>query len=404
MRFFRTSLFLSVLPCLISATTFNSEWGNFLYLRQDRIDSSRSLVNYYEGLNFQVRKISGTDISAFACVNATNGFVGLSRKNIEVVHGYVDWDDIAKSIDLRLGRQRIFKGIKPVYIDGLRLQARIGSAVEVFGYGGARVVSRYSPDYFAAQIDSNGFDAGLRAQARIAHTLAGLTFHQSYTGTTSADREAAIDVSQFFDNAYARSFLTYSIASRAVQGFQITGSWQPVSRLDLFGSVSRSNEARIDSSNIFLIKVFRDYYEADASASYLISKKLQSMVGYSARMIDKAEPAHEAYCRVNNDRFSGKLTQRWGYGGTETRADIGAQLVNVWILGSRLDAGFLRYTRDDSPNTAQLAWIGDFSIAALPIVQWWNFRIGIQAMGNPFYDYDVRAYLQTRIQFARFFK
>ena len=411
-RLFKFSFFLLslIIPFVCSAAVFTADWGNYLYMYENRLDTLKPPLNYYENLNLQMRKIGGSDISAYAGMTTTNGFKGIAggigKKDIELNHAMLQWDNIGNFLKLQLGRQLTYYGPVMSYIDGLRFTTNFANKLRISGHAGARVPSRYSNAFTFAKVpsDSNGFDAALRIEGNVSKTQVGLTYNHGWTPSETDGQFLEFDFSQFLGKStFTRGALVYDALNANLSEFQIAGSSR-FSVFNLSGNFSRINRSIEDSSNIFLVRTFKNYYEAYGNIQYNPVPELTAGIGYLARLIDNSDPAHELNAEFDYKKFDLNFSRKWGYGGWETRVSTGLDLLRFLIFNTHLDGTFFQYSGSGSQNINN-SWIGDFSIdAAAPDAPWWNITAGIQALGNPYYVYDFRAYLQSRIRFSRFFQ
>jgi hypothetical protein len=394
---------LLLLPALCFATNFGGDWGTTLYLYRDRIDTLQSLTNFYENLNIHAININGSDISVFANANATNAFSDPSRKEIEINHFYLDWRNIENKIDLRIGRQRNFEGVEPVYFDGLSLHAHLTPNITLSAYGGPKVPSRFSSTAIETNKDSALVDIGARAQAAFGKTFMGLSFHQDQQYHTTTDRDVGVDLSQSVGKLlFCRGDYTYSTLENKPDNYELFVQLKPLEKLKVTGTFYGDN-SKPDTMDIFATRIFKDYYQASFAAAFGLSPQTMVSAGYVQRIINDDNTNYEIKARFENPRFFAEFLQDWGYGGFNTQGNVS---IHFWkTTYTYLEAGgtFMRYGFSDTASAAPLyAWLGRAAVDVAPMLSWWNSRLELQFIRNRFYQYDTRLLFVTHINFSTF--
>ncbi len=116
----------------------------YTFQRFDTVGSSRTYLRAYESAQLSMAQ---NDFSVHAylqgAVNGTSQFG--DDGNVRFYNLYFRWANIARALDLSLGRQAVYAGVGNGTIDGLTARARIlDDRITVTGYGGSTVNDAYT--------------------------------------------------------------------------------------------------------------------------------------------------------------------------------------------------------------------------------------------------------------------
>lgn len=389
----------------LQAGLVGGAWNNSLYLRDDRVDTTRPMLGFYENLDLYAKKISGSDLSLYTNVNYSKDFGSTGLKAFELTNLYLDWEAAGKPISLRAGRQRGFEGNTPAYFDGVRLKANVREKVLLTASGGVKIPSRYSDLFIEDKVDKGVVDLVLRADYRLKNGLAGLIYQNDirYFKTLGQDLGAFYS-RDFNDRLYGRANVVYDLAARDIRTFQLLSTYRASDKLTLDAEVSKE-AFKIDSSSIFQMKIFKAYKQGSVNGYYALPGERTVMAGYLLRRFDfNEELAHEITARLMSDRCRLLLRQDLGYGGAATQAEAGVRVFQTGMASAELTAGLLRSDSSEVQTDPRMAYHGGLVLDLGPRFSAWGVKLDGQVLRNAYYDYDLRLYASTIVRFSRFSK
>lgn len=387
------------------ASTMGGQWGNAVYVYRDRLDTARSIAKVYENLSLYAEKIAGSDFSVYTDLLFTNRYDFDRRKAFEIGHLYLDWANSDQPFELRLGRQRVFHAVDPRYIDGARMRLKLGEILTVVASGGVQLPSRHVPEHITTDADSADIDISIRALSTLGNSRIGAAYQQGLTSEGSTRRIVGVDLRHFFgDRASAYGDFAFDLVEMSPYEYHVDAIAYLTDNvhigLDALGDFRTIDSAALISS----LRVFTDYQEFGVSGGYAFTRDATMDLGYYYRILQKASPAQGIDCRLSIGPVWAGYTHEWGHGGKALGADAGAEVFQTGPLTSRVSASYLRYTTASDGSKAQHAWMAQVSNTIHPPSSWWNVKLDFQALGNPYYDYDLRAFVGTDVRFSRFVK
>jgi hypothetical protein len=390
-----------LLPVLCLAADYGGEWGNSLYLTQDRIDTVRPLISGYENLNLHATKINGSDVSLFANMNLTNGFTDSTRKKFELDHCYLDWRNIGGHVNAKIGRQSIYEGFTIKHIDGIKCDAELGKNFALSGYGGATVPSRYSTEYFQHSPDTAYGLGGIKAAFSTVNTKAAVTFEQDVDYGQIDHTGCGLDFEQSMGkSASLRAMGVYSLTEKDLDDYQLLLTFNPTEKINVEASLY-SNTEEPDTADIFKVNVFKNYHQASATATWYCCDKATLSGGYVLRLLDGDNTNHEVEIHYDHTWYSAGFVQDVGYGGSNSEIDAGLRLFTQHQFQFEAGGSGMIYTTKLISNS-QLAYVGRAAVVFCPVFSWFNARLELQQLHNQFYASDTRVMLTTQIRFSKF--
>ena len=139
-------ILLALAPSGAEAQLINGRFTTSLYTFQrfDTVGASKTYLRAFQSVQLSMAEQDfSVHASLMGAMNGTSAFGDMG--NVRVYNLSVRWANIARMVDVDLGRQAVYAGVGNGTIDGLSARARFAnSAVTVAGYGGSTVRDEYT--------------------------------------------------------------------------------------------------------------------------------------------------------------------------------------------------------------------------------------------------------------------
>ncbi|KAA3612305.1 MAG: hypothetical protein DWQ05_20115 [Calditrichaeota bacterium] len=130
-------VFIAMFASLISAQTFSGRVTSsfYAYERADSIDVSSTHARGYQGFQFDYRT-KNLLLRTFGQVNSDFNTTIDGDGVLRMYNLYLQWSNIAKRVDLKLGRQPVFGGINSGTFDGFQVKVKATKWLKFKAFGG----------------------------------------------------------------------------------------------------------------------------------------------------------------------------------------------------------------------------------------------------------------------------
>jgi len=136
-----TLLLTLVLLRVVSGTELKTNISTYFnsYQTQDLYTEEKtSFLRAYQSFQFDLNQIGTKDLSAHTYFRSTTDFMhkNSTDPSTRIFNAYIDWKNIGKMLDLRLGRQFLYVGVGNGTMDGFRFDLKPRYKVQLTGYAG----------------------------------------------------------------------------------------------------------------------------------------------------------------------------------------------------------------------------------------------------------------------------
>ncbi len=217
-----------MLPSLLMAQSFSGRITTsfFTYERSDTVGESTRQARGYQGFQIDFRNRSLL-FRAFGQLDHDFASPLASDPRIRMYNFYLQWRNIARRAELKLGRQPVFSGVAVGTIDGAQIKIRLGRLFRIKAFAGTlmpasqrlEIISDAKNNYLA------GGQLRIRPSATLNFSLSYFNKQQTRPGYNTLRADSIGNVfTQFIEPA-----------TRAFQMAAFDGSWQIRPGTSLYG-------------------------------------------------------------------------------------------------------------------------------------------------------------------------
>jgi hypothetical protein len=372
------------------------------------LTSSETQVRGFQQAQLTVGKLGNPNLSFTAFWQSAANLAGADMAPLHrLYNAYFRWRRLAKRVDLRLGRQRLYDGVAYGTVDGLRASVRLPGDIELVGFAGllvplSRKVEIGSWDdghLFGGRVKLMNL-AGARASIsymRRSRSLAYLRpgrFSQRILVFTDRQQElAGLDVQRAFGrqlSLYGR--FDWDFEQERVRRAEVEMRVNPSDRLELSG-VFIHRAPLIDANSIFTVFDSYTTQELLVRAAYAFRPGL-SVFARTARLWYNGDNGFRAAVGLQTRYGTLGFEHRSGYGGSSN--GLTGSLAYPLRPGLALIAGtgFSSYRLFDDTGDYDLSLTGSLGVQYRP-----NRKLTIDLRGhglrNKFFKNDMRVFLRV---------
>jgi hypothetical protein len=380
-------------------------WNNCWYPQNSYKRPSPKLATCYEGLDLYAQNFGpGQNFSLFSNVMYSNDYVNNHTNSLEFNNAYLQWEDSAQIATIRLGRQFTTQGSLPLYLDGLSAHATLFKYVDISATGGMRLPLRSSYKVIPSSPDSiqpvASFEAGT-------YLPTGTTAKLEYYGESNAKKIvtnfSGISASQDFHNgSMANAEFLYDITHGRIDRAGIYSTLYLFHSLILDPEISASNRwsDTLLATDVLLNKA---NLRAGMFAHWMISRSFELGAGYWLHDFYSLGLSHETQVLGVAGPLTLNVKSVSGYGGNATSAGGSLYALKKSNVTIQLHGEAASITYSGVVQRTELIWMGALATQFFP-ANFFNTRLELQTLGNPYEKTDIRVLLQTTFAFSRFFK
>jgi hypothetical protein len=398
----RIFLVLWIYSCSFGGV-FTGNWNNSVSLQNDRLDTFHPYVTVYENLGLYAGKIANTNLSFYSNLNFANWRREADKPEFDVTSAYIDWDDAGNPLGLRAGRQSLWEAMYPVPFDGVKARFRFNDRLRLTVAGGAMTAPEYGNS-----IDVSGIEEPVtgyfRAEGQLLkNTSGGLSCQQIIIKGKTHYQDVTADAVQKIGSVFDISGnLGMDFKDPAGNQFHLVFAAHPGENLLINAEIFEEKEKIITS--IYLDSLLlAQHYGCGCNVLYSFSGHTGLYLGYLLRSFAGLGESHRLDLEYTYNNIFAALTQEMGYGGTNTRGDIGFHYKIIKSLEVRTFASYMLY---DASSLRSFSSNALYATAGLEYVPLPGITAGLdlQAVSNRYYNNDLRLHFSTRMSFSRFYK
>lgn len=403
------AVLLVTLPCSAGALNLNARLTASLHSweRQDTDSTSvaHNTVHQLVSLSLKDLGVKGLSIHAYG-----RGFLHAegadSRRRLALYSAYADWKGIARRLDLRLGRQRVFAGVGRGTFDGAGATVSFPRSVKLLAYAGVA-----APEDRSTGVRSwdEAHMYGLRASVRKWKTTLSLSFanenRQAASGNLANPNGEEIDLTRF-----ARRQVGGEIRSTYLQGTDLYGRvdvdavyWRP-SRIQIRGrrkatsnlTLSGGFDYRrplIDANSFLSVFNSEANKEVEGTANYLLQNGSGLSGAYSVVFFSD-DRTHRLRLGLSRGASTISYYRRSGYGGDRDGISLGSRHALSSKVSLRGSVNYSKYRLSDAQEDRNKALAGILALDYSNTGKWAASLEG-HVLENTEYDYDLRLFAKV---------
>lgn len=339
--------------------------------------------DYFQGFNFRLHPGPSSNVSF------KTHFL-LTRRgdpadwNERVYNAYLDWKNVAGKINIRAGRQFVYRGVITGSLDAISVEAQATRNLNVQLIGGVGVPWDRSLDF------QDWDDAGVLGAYAVYRAPNGPRVNVSYVqrqggGETVWQQVGTAVAGVLAKKVYYQAQLEYNLKASTYQGMRYRLTYQP-EHFSISGEFT-SQKPRIYEDSFFNIFQLVAFNQVRLGASYRTAK-YQVGVRLVHTIYDEDETADEIFVTADHRIGSVGIVFKTGYGGENfgVFGDIEYDLFDK--LSARLSSSYYSYERRsiafDENATAFSAGFRYRPVEAVLI------QLDLQESMNRKYDNDLR--------------
>ena len=406
---FLLAVFIAFLPGSASALNLSARLTASLHSWERQDDDSTSVaqntIHQLVSLKIADVGVKGLSFHAYG-----RGFIHAedseSRRRLALYSTYADWKGIARRLDLRIGRQRVFAGVGRGTFDGAQASLSLPLSVELLAYAGAE-----TPQDRSTRVRSwdEGHLYGFRASVRRWRTTLSLSFANESRPALGLTAEEAGESEQEL-TTLARRLLGGEVRSAYLRRAELYGrvdidaiAWEPA-RVQLRGSgkaspglsVSAELDYRapaIDANSFLSVFPLKANTEIEGAAAYLMRDRFQLNGSYSV-VLFAGDETHRLRLGLSRGRSAFGYYRRSGYGGERDGLTFASGRAITPQVSLRGSLNFSTYRLSETSADRDQALSG---VLALDYARTDKLAVSVEGhvLENKTYDYDLRLFAKV---------
>lgn len=228
------------------STYFNSYQTQDLYTEE-----KTSYLRAYQSFRFDLNQIGTKTLSFHTYFRSTTDFIhkGPDDPTTKIYNAYLDWKNIQKVLNLRLGRQFLYAGVGNGTMDGLRFDFKPKQKLQLTGYVGFQL-----PRERSTNIDTwekSHIFGGELATTYLKDTRLAVSYVQKVRDRWIEEHLIGLSASYYHKKFDFFSQFYYNLVYRKAQNFTLRGSGS-----ELFGKLYISLEYQYRRPSIYSNSIF----------------------------------------------------------------------------------------------------------------------------------------------------
>ncbi len=365
------------------STYFNSYQTRDLYT-----EGKTSYFRAYQSFRFDLSQIGTKTISFHTYFRSTTDFLhkNSTDPSTKVYNVYLDWKDIKKILDLRLGRQYLYVGVGNGTMDGLRFDFKPEQKLQLTGYVGFQLPKKRSTDIDTWE--KSHIFGGELATTYLKDTRLAISYVQKERDRWIEEHLIGLSASHYHKKFDFFSQFYYNLIYKKAQNFTLRGTGS-----ELFGKLYISLEYQYRRPSIYSNSIF-SVFKQEPYSLYRFTGTYQPIKNF--RFISEYD--FTKYKKVNSSRvrfgieysfIALGLNFRRGYGG-ESNGVYGKIIYTFnknFVFSVSADYG--KYKIEEEQESK------DETFAISSRVEWEplrNFQLAleVQNVRNKIKNYDLR--------------
>ncbi|MCJ7498119.1 MAG: hypothetical protein MUO78_08310 [candidate division Zixibacteria bacterium] len=379
------------------STYFNSYQTRDLYTEE-----KTSYFRAYQSFRFDLNQIGTKNLYFHTYFRSTTDFLhkNSTDPSTKIYNAYLDWKDIKKILDLRLGRQYLYAGVGNGTMDGLRVDVKPIEKIKLTGYVGFQLPRERSTDIDTWE-KSHIFGGELSA-TYLKDTRLAVNYVQKVRDRWIEEHLIGLSASHYHKKFDFFSQFYYNLVYRKAQNFTLRGTSS-----ELFGKLYLALEYQYRRPNIYSNSIFSVFKQEPYSiyrftGTYQPIKNFRFTSKYDFTKYKKDNSSRVRF-GVEYSFIALGLNFRRGYGG-ESNGVYGKIIYTFnrnFVFSVSTDYG--RYKLDEEQESK------DESFAISSRVEWEPLKnlqlaMEMQDVRNKIKNYDLRLQGKASYKFGLSFK
>jgi hypothetical protein len=364
-------------------TYFNSYQTQDLYTEE-----KTSYFRAYQSFRFDLNQIGTKDLSFHTYFRSTTDFIhkNSTDPSTKIYNAYIDWKNIKKVLNLRLGRQFLYVGVGNATMDGLRLDFKPKQKLQLTAYIGFQL-----PKDKWTKIDTwekSHIFGGEISTTCLKNTRLSLSYVQKEREKAFEEHLIGINATHFYKKLELFSQFYYNLVYKKVQNFTLRGAG---SRLwdKLYLSLEyQFRRPSIYSNSIFSVFKQESYSIFRFSGSYQLLKDFRFSSEYDLTLYE-SDNSTRTRLGIEYAFIGLGVNFRRGYGGENN--GIYGKLVHSFKRNLILSAGadYGKYKLDEELESTDESFILSSRLEWEPLKNF-RFALELQDIRNKVKSYDFR--------------
>jgi hypothetical protein len=379
------------------STSFNSYQTRDLYT-----EGKTTYLRAYQSFRFDLNQIGTKNISFHTYFRSTADFLhkNSTDPSTRIYNAYLDWKNIKKILDLRLGRQFLYAGVGNGTIDGLRFDFKPKQKLQLTGYVGFQLPRERSTDIDTWE--QSHILGGELATTYLKDTRLAASYVQKARDKWIEEHLIGLSASHYHKKFDFFSQFYYNLIYKKAQNFTLRGSGS-----ELFGNLYVALEYQYRRPSIYSNSIFGVFKQEPYSiyrftGTYQPIKIFRLTSEYDLTRYKKDNSSRVRF-GVEYSFIALGLNFRRGYGG-ESNGVYGKIIYTFnrnFVLSVSADYG--KYKIDEEEETKDEIFAISSRAEWRPLE---NFQLAmeLQDVRNKIKNYDLRLQGKASYKFGLSFK
>jgi hypothetical protein len=379
------------------STSFNSYQTRDLYT-----EGKTTYLRAYQSFRFDLNQIGTKNISFHTYFRSTTDFLhkNSTDPSTRIYNAYLDWKNIKKILDLRLGRQFLYAGVGNGTIDGLRFDFKPKQKLQLTGYVGFQLPRERSTDIDTWE--QSHILGGELATTYLKDTRLAASYVQKARDKWIEEHLIGLSASHYHKKFDFFSQFYYNLIYKKAQNFTLRGSGS-----ELFGNLYVALEYQYRRPSIYSNSIFGVFKQEPYSiyrftGTYQPIKIFRLTSEYDLTRYKKDNSSRVRF-GVEYSFIALGLNFRRGYGG-ESNGVYGKIIYTFnrnFVLSVSADYG--KYKIDEEEETKDEIFAISSRAEWRPLE---NFQLAmeLQDVRNKIKNYDLRLQGKASYKFGLSFK
>ncbi|MFH0930799.1 MAG: hypothetical protein V1890_02530 [Candidatus Zixiibacteriota bacterium] len=365
------------------STYFNSYQTQDLYTEE-----KTSYFRAYQSFRFDLNQIGTKTLSFHTYFRSTTDFIhkGPDDPTTKIYNVYLDWKNIKKVLNLRLGRQFLYAGVGNGTMDGLRFDFKPKQKLQLTGYVGFQLPRERSTNLDTWE--KSHIFGGELATTYLKDTRLAISYVQKEREKTKEEQFLAANLTHLHKKFDFFSQFYYNLVYKKAQNFTLRGTGS-----ELFGELYISLEYQYRQPSIYSNSIFSVFKQESYSlyrftGTYQPIKNFRFSSEYDLTLY-KSDNSSRTRFGVEYSFIALGLNFRRGYGGESN--GVYGKIIHTFNKNFvfSVSADYGKYKIDEEQESK------DESLAISSRVEWEplrNFQLAleVQDVRNKIKNYDLR--------------
>jgi len=365
------------------STYFNSYQTQDLYTEE-----KTSYFRAYQSFRFDLKQIGTKNLSFHTYFRSTTDFIHKNSTDptTKIYNAYIDWKNIKKVLNLRLGRQFLYVGVGNATMDGLRLDFKPKKKVQLTGYIGFQL-----PKDRWTKVDTwekSHIFGGELATTYLKNTRLAISYVQKKREEAFEKYFIGINATHFYKKLHLFSRFYYDLVYERVQNFTLRGSGSGLLDKLYLSFEYQFRQPSIYSNSVFSVFKQESYSIFRFSGAYQPIKSFKFSSEYDLTLY-KSDNSIRTRFGIEYAFIALGVNFRRGYGGESN--GVYGRIIHSFrrnlVFSASTDYG--KYKLDEEQESKNESFILASRVEWEPLK---NFKLAleVQDVRNKVKSYDLR--------------